>query len=108
MFTRIVRIIAALIAVALSTGCASYSEVTTTKDGVRTEKKFSGWAGGVGSSYNPYYGGQMVYHPGNRTLNIQDSGARDPVMVKRYDAQGNLIQMYPTCGGGRAPIAGKC
>lgn len=109
-----IRIIAALIVASSFAGCASYSEVTTTQDGVRTEKKFSGWTGSV---HNPYYGG--IYAP--RRIDVPASASPatgivihersrggEPVLVHRLDSEGRHAQSVWLCPGGYQPIAGKC
>lgn len=64
----------------------------------------------VGSPYDPYgvYTPRRIYDPTTRTLEIREHRGNEPTNVRVYDARGNVIQAYPTCGGGRDPIGGKC
>lgn len=111
----VVRIIMALAVAALFAGCASYSEVTTTRDGVRTEKKFSGWTGS--SAYGSYYDGVYVPRriygvPGSAnpaTGVVVQEGRPAPVLVHRVNTEGQHYQSIWMCPGGyQAGKDNKC
>ena len=108
-----VRIVFALAALFVS-GCVTIHERSWTdaQGVVRTERTVNGVVSGIASS--GYYGSggsvAVIDRGGvNRQpeIRVYDTSPA-PVLVRKYDRNGNVIIMKYVCMNGREPDAGRC